>query len=231
MRSEQQKWITGLALATGVGLGLASLGARPAHADPSDLEITWQNDFEGTAASAWWPASAAGVETTSSQAHAGTRDGWAAGQSGWNAINAALLVNEGRPCHLEAWIRSSPDVTDGYIAVRSFAAGLPGLADHKLVGAGVAAPGHHGYYRETLDFVADAGSVLFYVGQWGNGRDSWVRVDDVTVTCALPTCTRRTCDDVGASCGTIDDRCGGVDDCGKCDHEDICHADHQCHHH
>jgi hypothetical protein len=233
MRRDPKRWVTGLVLASGLGLGLASVGVRPAHAELlQTLPVTWQSNFEGAAANMWWPASTAGVETGSAQAHTGTSDGLAAGLSGWNAINAAVTVTVGTPCQLEAWVKGSSDLTDGYVSVRSFAQGLPGLASTpKLVGVGQPVPGHNGYHREILHFVADASPVLFYAGQWGNGKDSWLRVDDVKVSCVSPTCVPRTCDDVGASCGKIDDLCGGQDDCGRCETGDICRTDHQCHVH
>lgn len=41
-------------------------------------------------------------------------------------------------------------------------------------------------------------------------------------TCGVPTCTKLTCEDLGANCGLIGDGCGGVVDCGTCDDDEAC---------
>ena len=38
--------------------------------------------------------------------------------------------------------------------------------------------------QETFNFkMGSSGRLLFYVGLWGKGKDAWIQIDDVTVSC------------------------------------------------
>ncbi|MBD2080730.1 hypothetical protein [Leptolyngbya sp. FACHB-17] len=146
-------------------------------------------DFESPRES-WWFAGGAGLDYGKGLEHSGKGNGWVRNTSGWNAVNNCVNVEPNSECTVAAWLRKSNTLTDGYMSVRRLNRdGSVGtvINEVKLVGAGSPNPQNRGYNRYTFNFNSGSNSkVLFYVGLWGNGKDSWVQVDDVVVSCPTP---------------------------------------------
>jgi hypothetical protein len=135
----------------------------------------------------WWFAGNAGLDYDKNLEHNGKGNGWVRNTSGWNAINNWLNVQSNKKCTVSAWLRTSDTLTDGYMSVRRLNSdGNPGniINEIKLVGAGKPNPQNKNYNRYSFNFNSGTDSkLLFYVGLWGNGKDSWIQVDDVAASC------------------------------------------------
>ncbi len=149
-----------------------------------------QLNFE-TPEEGWWFAGNAGLDYDRGLEHSGRGNGWVrSATSGWNAINNSLVVEPNSECSLTAWLRTSDSLTDGYMSVRPYNSDgsvSDVINEIKLIGAGSPNPQNQNYNLYTLTFNSGENNrVLFYVGLFGNGRDSWVQVDDVEVSCVSP---------------------------------------------
>jgi hypothetical protein len=153
--------------------------------------IQFAEDFERPY-SGWFFAGGAGLDYNKGLAHKGVGNAWVRNKHGWNAINYWVTVRPKSHCYVNAWLRFSSTLTDGYISVRN---DRDSRSDHnfdvinelKLVGPGPANPAHSGYNQYSFEFNSgDNPRVLFYVGLHGNGRDSWIQIDDVSVSCRTP---------------------------------------------
>jgi hypothetical protein len=138
----------------------------------------------------WWFAGNAGLDFGKGLEHSGNGNGWVRNYTGWNAVNNRANVQPYSDCTISAWLRTSNTLTDGYLSVRRFNTdGSAGsiINEIKLVGAGSPNPQNRNYNRYTFDFNSGSSrEVLFYVGLWGNGRDSWIQIDDAVVSCPTP---------------------------------------------
>jgi hypothetical protein len=145
--------------------------------------LQYTNGFEGADASAWWVAGNAGVDVGLGNALDNANNGWVRAFSGWNAINTTIPTVPGAHCWLQVWIRTSSDLSNGYITVRESQGVLSILKEVGPFGAWPGDPNRKGYNFVPLDFDANSSDALFYVGLWGNGQDSWIQADDLTVQC------------------------------------------------
>lgn len=148
-----------------------------------------QFNFE-TPEEGWSFAGGAGLDYDKGFEHSGRGNGWVRNTSGWNAINNLINVEPNSECSVTAWLRTSDTLTDGYMSVRPYNSdGSVGsvINELKLVGAGAPNPQNRGYNLYTVEFNSGSSNkILFYVGLWGNGRDSWIQTDDVEVSCVSP---------------------------------------------
>ena len=80
----------------------------------------------------------------------------------------------------------SDGVTDGYFSVRRGDGKTPGpvINERKLVGPNAANPQNANYNLVSFEFTPTGGPLLFYVGNWGNGRDNWIQIDDFGASCS-----------------------------------------------
>jgi hypothetical protein len=166
-----------------VSISMAGLMAMAmAMATPTEARagvMQWNDNFEFNGNGGWWFAGNAGIDHGIGLAHWGANNGWVRNWTGWNAVNTEVSTRTGRPCVVGAWIRTSSNLTDGYMSIRSWRDGLPIIAEIRL-------PVSTSYSFQRFEFTGDADSALFYVGLWGNGTDQWIQVDDVVVQCTTP---------------------------------------------
>jgi hypothetical protein len=169
------------AAAVAFGVAAATLvGVAPARAGATQ---TWYT-FESYRHPSWWTGGGAGFDYGLGYAHAGLGNAWVRGTSGWNSVNTSINVHPGSDCVASAWLRLSPGLSDGYMSVRRWNGDQPGpvLNEVRLVSSGPVA-----YQWFSFPFNPGAQSeVLFYIGLWGNGRDTWIQADDVVVHCPVP---------------------------------------------
>jgi hypothetical protein len=134
----------------------------------------------------WWLTGGAGIDSNKGFASSGKNNGYVRNTSDWNAINNWITVKPNTTCFVSADVRKSTTLSNGYISVRPVGEdGNAGsvLNEIKLVGDS----DQNSYKKYSFEFQSgNNSSLLFYVGLWGNGKDSWIQVDDITVACPLP---------------------------------------------
>jgi hypothetical protein len=133
----------------------------------------------------WFVTGGAGFDFGKELSRTGQGNAWVRNTTGWNALNRWWAVEPHDNCYVNAWLRLSPDLTSGYIAVRNDKERRPDgnfdvINELKLVGPSD--------YREfTFEFNPGANPrVLFYIGLWGNGKDSWIQIDNVSLSQITP---------------------------------------------
>ncbi len=142
-----------------------------------------QFNFE-TPEEGWWVTGSAGLDFDRGFEHSGRGNGWIRNTSGWNAINNSFVVEPNSECKMNAWLRTSDTLTDGYMSVRPYNSDGSVIKEIKLVGAGSPNPQNRHYNFYTFNFNSGSSNkILFYVGLFGNGRDAWIQVDDAAVSC------------------------------------------------
>jgi len=149
---------------------------------PPILSHQFSEDFENPDPG-WFPAGGAGFDYGKALAHQGAGNAWVRNNNGWNAINHFVEVSPRTNCTASAWLRMSP-LIKGYMSVRNDKEGKTGNDDliNEMMLIGPAEEDYR-YYRFNF-FSGDNTRVLFYVGFWGNGSDSWIQVDDVVISCS-----------------------------------------------
>lgn len=153
----------------------------------------WQHTegFESRdpARTGWFAGPGSGFDFEKNLAHSGKGNAWVRNLSGWSAVNAWITPpRDASRCTVQAWIRMSDGITGGYFSVRRGNGITPGpvINERKLVGPNPASPSNANYNLVSFDFTPTGGPLLFYVGNWGNGRDNWIQIDDFGVSCATP---------------------------------------------
>jgi hypothetical protein len=107
----------------------------------------------------------------------------------WSAINHWQTVRAGDSCVFAVWVKTSGELPNGYVSVRRQDPGTGGpgpvVAEHNLSGLRPAGDAKdNGYQLVQVDFpTGDSTKLLFYVGLWGDDKNSWIEIDDVTILC------------------------------------------------
>jgi hypothetical protein len=165
---------------------LSAFCVTPALADA----MQFSEDFEtSTAPKGWFVTGGAGFDWNKGLARAGQGNAWVRydRQGTWNAVNRWVTLSAapaGARCHVNAFLRVSPNVTDGYISVRpGYDGQTPGDVIKEIKISEPTPPANNGYKEFTFDFAKPNSDIIFYVGLWGNGRDGWIQVDDVAISC------------------------------------------------
>jgi len=149
------------------------------------------DDFERSNIWDWSFTGGAGSDYGKNLAHRGQGNLWVRNTTGWNAVNKELSPSAptGSLCTAQAWLRTSETLTDGYMSVRQTNSdGSVGNVIKELkLGASPVNSDNKNYNFYTFDFYRPvSNSILFYVGLWGNGQDSWIQIDDVAISCRTP---------------------------------------------
>lgn len=149
------------------------------------------DDFERSNIWDWYFVGGAGSDYGKDLAHKGQGNLWVRNTTGWNAVNKELSPSAptGSLCTAQAWLRTSDTLTDGYMSVRQTNSdGSVGDVIKELkLGASPVNSDNKNYNFYTFDFYRPvSNSILFYVGLWGNNKDSWIQIDDVAISCRTP---------------------------------------------
>ena len=138
---------------------------------PAGANIAVNGGFESGLTS-WACAGTCGVDTGAGLSRSGSSNGWVRNTSGWNDLHQTLNVAANRTYRVTAWIRTSANVADGYLGLRTTAGQVVGERRFASLG---------GYTQLTVDVSSAANtSLVVYAGVWANG-DTWLQVDDVSV--------------------------------------------------
>ena len=106
----------------------------------------------------------------------------------WAAMIRWQTVRAGDSCTFAVWVKTSATLTEGFVRVwRDGEQRRMGevLTERALTGARPAGdPKDNGYELVDLRFPTNNSTKLwFYVGMFGNGKDSWIELDDVAILC------------------------------------------------
>ncbi|HZQ83951.1 MAG TPA: carbohydrate binding domain-containing protein, partial [Acidimicrobiales bacterium] len=141
-------------------------------APPSGNAVV-NSGFESAGLAPWVCSGTCGADHGTGNARSGTGNGWARNTSGWNDVDQTITVTPNHTYTVSAWIRTSANNTDGYFGLRT--TGGQVLGEQKFGNL-------PGYTQLTLSVNPGAqSSVVVYAGLWANG-DTWLQVDDVSVT-------------------------------------------------
>ncbi|MBW4646059.1 MAG: hypothetical protein KME23_24225 [Goleter apudmare HA4340-LM2] len=182
-----------LGILLGICATTLSTQTYPALAGLKQFRENFESPRQGSAD--WFFAGTANFDNGKGLARQGKGNAWVRSTTGWNAINHWISVAPNSECSAIAWIRMSQNLTDGYMSIRGDdrTGNFNVINERKIVYAKMSLPGlgddvfaqHYNYYQ----FKFNSGNntrVLFYVGLWGNGRDSWMQIDDVAISCQTP---------------------------------------------
>ena len=138
-------------------------------------ELSLNGGFEAAAASPWQIEGFAGIDRGAGFAHSGQNNGWVRTNGNWAGLSQAFTVAANTNYRVTAWLRTSANNGAGYMGVRG-SAGL--LTDRRF--CSLSGPAFT-QYSVTFNSGSNT-SVVPYVGTWGVSGDTWVQIDDVTIT-------------------------------------------------
>ncbi|MGH3730429.1 MAG: hypothetical protein ACRDTU_17000 [Micromonosporaceae bacterium] len=132
----------------------------------SSLNAPWRG--EGPAAK--------GIDRGLGFAHNGGNNAWIrADDASWNAILQTVPVKPNTNYRLTGWIHNSNNFSEGYFGVRAGTGSTP-YAERRYGGL-------TSYSPQTVEFNSGSHTTMtVFAGYWAPGADSWVRLDDVTLT-------------------------------------------------
>jgi hypothetical protein len=93
--------------------------------------------------------------------------------------------------------------------------------------------GYHHYvlvsgYSGSSVYISDSATSHLGWRSWGEFAGQWAQKNYDGIRFLIDRCQPKTCADVGAECGEVDNGCGGTADCGACGGQGSCNAKHRC---
>lgn len=116
-----------------------------------------------------------GIDRGIGLSHSGANNAWIrTSTTNWNALKQVVTVQPNTNYVLTGWIRNSNNFTDGFFGVRNPAGSV--ISEVKYGGS-------PDYTQKTVSFNSGSNtSITLFVGYWAPGADSWIQVDDVSLT-------------------------------------------------
>jgi hypothetical protein len=161
---------------TSIGELAAYYGSANLVADPG-----FENQTSSTISAPWSAEGpdTKGIDIRNGLSHTGLNNAWihptATGSTNWNAIKQVISLQPNTNYTLTGFIQNSGNFSGGYFGVRN------GTTTNVLreVQYGALGP----YTQLTVSFNSGSNTtVTVYAGYWAPGVDSWIRLDDVTIT-------------------------------------------------
>jgi S-formylglutathione hydrolase FrmB len=150
------------------------LAALQTPAGPPQPPPFADGGFESTDLYPWACAGQCGTDHGAGLSHSGSGNGWVRNTSGWNDLHQTFTVTPNHTYTVSGWIRTSQNNTDGYFGLRTTGGQVVGEQGFGRF---------DGYTKVTATVNSGSNTTLvIYAGLWPNGGDTWVQVDDVTVT-------------------------------------------------
>lgn len=164
-----------------------------AHAETIGVTSSFEGYWGGLGAADQWKVNGiAGTDINRGWAHWYQNNGWIAGTIGWNALyftvlDGSFILNTQYKCRMEAWVRSSANVSDFYFSAIDPTRGgvvwreLGPLSNYQL-----SDPNQYIRLSYSFNIVPNSrapGNLAVRLGFWGNGQEAWVQVDDVSLIC------------------------------------------------
>lgn len=121
----------------------------------------------------WIAEGVAGIDIGRKLSYREANNAWARNTTGWNAIRQQIVLTAGDNYTISAFIRTSPNVRDGYFGFRD--ANQRPVSEIKFGPLPV-------YTELKVNFKADrSGKYNIFAGFWAPNADAWIQVDDVRV--------------------------------------------------
>jgi hypothetical protein len=137
-------------------------------------------DFEQQPSSYWVTEGRAGFDVNKGYSFRGQNNAWMRNISGWNGIRQKVRLKPNSNYILEAYVRTSANVTDGYFGVRD---------SRQRIWSEVKFGSLPKYTKLTIQFrTGNAGEYNIFTGFWALGQDSWVQVDNYSLKGPSPGC-------------------------------------------
>ena len=137
-------------------------------------------DFEQQPSSYWQTEGRAGFDIKKGYSFKGENNAWMRNVSGWNGIRQQVRLKPNSNYILEAYVRTSGNVTDGYFGVRD---------TQQKVWSELKFANLSEYTKLTLQFrTGNASTYNIFTGLWALGQDSWVQVDGFSLKGPSPDC-------------------------------------------
>lgn len=130
--------------------------------------------FEQQPSSYWKTEGRAGFDINKGYSFQGRNNAWMRNVSGWNGIRQEVHLKPNSNYILEAYVRTSGNVTDGYFGVRD---------TQQKVWSELKFGTLPQYTKLTLQFrTGNASTYNIFTGFWALGQDSWVQVDNYSLS-------------------------------------------------
>ncbi|QXE25276.1 carbohydrate-binding protein [Richelia sinica FACHB-800] len=137
-------------------------------------------DFEQQPTSYWKLEGRAGFDINKGYSFKGFNNAWMRNVSGWNGLRQQVRLKPNSNYILEAYVRTSSNVTDGYFGVRD---------TQQKVWSEIKFGSLPQYTKLTLPFrTGNASTYNIFTGFWALGQDSWVQVDTYSLQGPSPGC-------------------------------------------
>ena len=137
-------------------------------------------DFEQQPSSYWVTEGRAGFDINKGYSFRGRNNAWLRNVSDWNGIRQQVRLKPNSNYILEAYVRTSANVTDGYFGVRD---------TQQKVWSELKFGSLPQYTKLTLQFrTGNASTYNIFTGFWALGQDSWVQVDTYSLKGPSPAC-------------------------------------------
>lgn len=129
-----------------------------------------------TPTSPWYADGNAGIDRGLGFSRTGANNAWARNTQGWNAIKQEVGVTPNTSYTVSAWVKTAGTHSDGYFGARVLGGGPILNEVHFTQPLG-------SYTLLTVTFNSGANhSVELFAGMWGHGTDTWIQVDDFSLT-------------------------------------------------
>lgn len=137
-------------------------------------------DFEQQPSSYWVTEGRAGFDVNKGYSFKGENNAWMRNVSGWNGIRQKVRLKPNSNYILEAYVRTSGNVTDGYFGVRDA---------RQKVWSELKFGSLTQYTKLTMQFrTGNTQEYNIFTGFWALGEDSWVQVDNYSLKGPSPGC-------------------------------------------
>jgi hypothetical protein len=160
----------------GVDIGAYEYQTPPAGGSNLASEPGFETQTSITSSTSPWFSEGAlsyGVDVNAGKAHSGSDNGWIAGSSGWGALRQTISVASNTNYRMVAWVRSSSNVNDGWIGVKTTSGSVINEFRHGQAGS---------YTRYIVSFNSGSNtSVRLNIGLYGAGSGTWEQIDDVVL--------------------------------------------------
>ncbi|MBD2298652.1 hypothetical protein H6G80_10060 [Nostoc sp. FACHB-87] len=128
----------------------------------------------------WETEGRAGFDVNKGYSFSGKNNAWMRNVSDWNGIRQQVRLQPNSNYILEAYVRTSPNVTDGYFGMRD---------TEQKVWSELKFGSLPQYTKLTLQFrTGNATTYNIFTGFWALGQDSWVQVDHYSLKGPSPNC-------------------------------------------
>ncbi|ADO69827.1 DUF4185 domain-containing protein [Stigmatella aurantiaca] len=123
----------------------------------------------------WWVIGQGGVDRGLGQARTGSNEGFVRYNSGWNALKQSVVVQPYTDYTLRGWVRTSANNTEGYFGAR-------GANNGPVVGE-TPFGSMTNYSQLSVTFNSGPNTIIeVYSGIWARNGDTWMQLDDVSLT-------------------------------------------------